>query len=79
VVKWVDKFIYLGSGMQSEGKIDGEANRRIQNSSKLYQIIKRNNMEHGDPKTVQDNKQYINYAYFKPIPTYNAKIWNPTK
>jgi hypothetical protein len=28
---------------------------------------------------VQDNKQYINYAYFKPIPTYNAKIWNPTK
>jgi hypothetical protein len=48
VINKVDTYI------NAEGSVNGELNRRIQNSSKLYHI-----MEQSDPRTA------IHEAYFK--------------
>jgi hypothetical protein len=41
----------LGSGINSEGKINGELNRKIQNSSRFYEFY----MEQEDPQNNTKN------------------------
>jgi hypothetical protein len=40
MVKQEDECIYLGSKINSKGKIEIEIKRRVQNSSKFYYITK---------------------------------------
>jgi hypothetical protein len=40
VAKQVGKLIYLGSVKYYGGKINGEINKKVQNSSKFYKIMK---------------------------------------
>lgn len=53
--------------INAEGSVNGELNRRIQNSSKLYHI-----MEQSDPRTA------IHEAYFK-VMIHITKTWTFTK
>jgi hypothetical protein len=70
MVKQVDKFIYLGSEINSEGKTDREINRKILNCPKLYQIYRLIIMELRFPKQC---KTSINYMVNRHL-TYNSKI-----
>jgi hypothetical protein len=54
VVKEMGKFVYLGSETNSGGKIGGEINRTVQNSSEFYRIIKGMLWNRG-PKIMQKN------------------------
>jgi hypothetical protein len=55
-----------------KGKINGENNRRIQNSSELYQMMKGVLWNREIHKQYKTTKYKI---YFKPILTCDAKIW----
>jgi hypothetical protein len=68
----VDKFLYLGSEVNSEGKIDGEINKKIQNSSKFCQIKKGIILNETSQNSA--NKK-IYKEYFEPVLTFNAETW----
>jgi hypothetical protein len=66
----------LGSSINSEGKINEDIKRKIQNISKFYQIIKEIIWNRQIPK---QSKTIIYKVHFKPTLTFNAETQTLTK
>jgi hypothetical protein len=75
-IKEVDTFIYLGSSINKNGKIQKEINERIRKASNFYHLVKgliRN-------RDINNKCKIDTYkVYFKKILLYGAESWTCTK
>lgn len=73
VLEVVENFIYLGSNINKQGKIDGEIANRIAKANQIYYSICNSIVGHRD--VGQETKLHIYKSVYLPTLTYGSESW----